>query len=80
VFGTTPGFAQVDFSTGIERGNTSLELWAKNLFDSLGNTSRYAECATAVCGGNKYGSPGAGIVYRVPIVPRQIGLRLTQKF
>lgn len=80
VFGTTPGFAQVDFSIGLDRGNTSLELWGKNLFDTLGNVSRYAECATAVCGGNKYGSPGAGIVYRVPVVPRQIGLRLTQKF
>jgi outer membrane receptor protein involved in Fe transport len=80
VFGTSPGFSQVDFSAGVKHGNTAVELWAKNLFDVLGDVSRYAECATAVCGGNKFGAPGKGIIYRVPIVPRQIGIRVTQDF
>jgi iron complex outermembrane recepter protein len=80
VFGTSPGFAQVDFSTGVKRGNLSVNLWVKNLLDELGDVSRYAECATAVCGGNRYNAPGKGIVYRVPIVPRQIGIRVTQNF
>jgi iron complex outermembrane recepter protein len=80
VFGTSPGFSQVDFSAGVKHGNLSIDLWAKNLFDVLGDVSRYAECATAVCGGNRYNAPGNGIVYRVPIVPRQIGIRVTQNF
>jgi iron complex outermembrane recepter protein len=80
VFGTTPGFAQVDFSAGVTRGNLSAELWGSNLFDSLGNVSRYTECPTAVCGGNKFNAPGNGIVYRVPITPRQIGVRVTGRF
>jgi iron complex outermembrane recepter protein len=80
VFGTSPGFSQVDFSAGLQRGNFSIDLWAKNMFDTLGDVSRYAECATAVCGGNRYNAPGQGIIYRVPIVPRQIGIRVTQNF
>jgi hypothetical protein len=42
--------------------------------------SRYTQCATSVCGGNRFKSPGNGIVYRVPITPRQLGVRVTGRF
>ena len=80
VFGVTPGFASVDFTLGIDRDSLSIEVWGKNLFDSLGNVSRYAECPTSVCGGNRFNAPGKGIVYRVPIAPRQLGVSVTKKF
>ncbi|HPU16335.1 MAG TPA: hypothetical protein PK808_09615, partial [Polymorphobacter sp.] len=78
-------FAAVNFTAGIARGNWALELWGKNLFDVLGNSSRYTSCTTKVCAGNYYGTQingvtAPGIVYTVPITPRQIGLQFTQRF
>jgi outer membrane receptor protein involved in Fe transport len=80
LLGKSNGYAAVDFTAGVARGNWAIELWGKNIFDVLGNSSRYTECTTKVCAGNIYGAAGNGIVYSVPITPRQIGLRLTQRF
>ena len=85
ILGKSPGFAQVDFAAGIARGNWSFEFWGKNLFDVLGDRSRYAECTTAICGGNALGTQingvtAPGIVYRNPITPRTIGVSFSQKF
>ncbi|MGL4540951.1 MAG: TonB-dependent receptor, partial [Polymorphobacter sp.] len=80
VFGESPAYAQVNFTAGVARNNWSIELWGKNLFNVLGERSRYASCTTSVCGGNEYGAPGNGIVYTVPIVPLQVGLRFSQNF
>ena len=85
LFGKSPGYAAVNFTAGIARGNWAIELWGKNLFDVLGNSSRYTSCTTKVCAGNYYGTQingvtAPGIVYTVPITPRQIGLQFTQRF
>jgi iron complex outermembrane recepter protein len=85
LIGKSDGYASVNFTAGIARGNWALELWGKNLFDVLGDSSRYTSCTTSVCAGNVFGTQingvtAPGIVYSVPITPRQIGLQFTQKF
>jgi iron complex outermembrane recepter protein len=80
VFGTTKAYTQIDVSAGGERGNYSFEFFGNNLFNTRGIVSSNTECATAVCGGNRYNLPGGGIVYRVPVTPRQLGVRLNRKF
>lgn len=85
LFGKSDGYAAVNFTAGIARDSWTLELWGKNLFDVLGDQSRYASCTTKVCAGNFYDAPvggprAPGIVYRVPITPRQIGLQFSQRF
>jgi iron complex outermembrane recepter protein len=80
VFGTTKAYTSIDFSVGGERGNYSFEFFGNNITNSRGIVSSNTQCATAVCGGNRYNLPGGGIVYRVPITPRQLGVRLNRKF
>jgi len=71
VLGRMPSYVEVDFSGGVNFGNSSLELYIKNAFDSRGEVSRYAECAVNVCGSE---------TYVVPIHPMTIGLKFGQKF
>jgi len=75
--GNMPGYATFDFSAGVERDKTSVELFAKNAFDSRGQANRYSECPSCQ-------SPGAGPflpgVYVVPVQPLTVGLRLGEKF
>jgi iron complex outermembrane recepter protein len=80
VFGTTKAYTSIDFSAGGDRGNYSFEIFGNNITNSRGIVSSNTQCATAVCGGNRYNLPGGGIVYRVPITPRQLGVRLNRKF
>ncbi len=85
LFGKSPGYAAVNFTAGVARGNWAIEFWGKNLFDVLGNSSRYTSCTTKVCAGNYFdtqinGVTAPGIVYTVPITPMQLGLQFTQRF
>ena len=68
--GTLPNYTTFDLSTGMERNNIALELFVKNLTDRRGQQNRYLPCTVGVCTN----------VYVVPIVPRTIGIRLSQKF
>ncbi|THD77765.1 MAG: TonB-dependent receptor [Phenylobacterium sp.] len=76
--GTMPAYATADFSFGVEKDRTSLELYVKNAFDSRGQINRYTPCTVNVCAANIPGIPQA--VYVVPVQPTTVGVRLGQKF
>ena len=78
LLGDMPSFGTVDLSFGGEKGNLSVELFAKNLFDERGQLNRYTPCTLSVCGATFPGVPRA--VYVVPIQPRLIGIRIGQTF
>lgn len=70
--GRSGAFASFDFTTGIDRGNWSLELYLKNAFDERGQVGRYAECGgLATCDNEPYA---------LTIQPRTIGITWSQKF
>ncbi|MFC3067989.1 TonB-dependent receptor [Phenylobacterium soli] len=71
IIGRMPSYTTADFTAGVERSNWRLEAYIKNAFDERGQDSRYAECATQVCGPQ---------TYVVPIKPRLIGIRFGQSF
>ena len=70
IIGNQPGYASVDFSTGIKRGNWEAELFLQNAFDSRGQSIRYTECNPSTC----------TLTYVLPIAPRLVGLTFGQKF
>jgi outer membrane receptor protein involved in Fe transport len=76
--GTMPGYATVDISAGAHRNSLSLEVFAKNLFDSRGQEDRYTTCPVGACSATIPGVPHS--VYVVPIVPRTIGVKVAQTF
>lgn len=94
VLGRLPGYATTDVSFGGERHGLSWELFAKNLFDSHGEQSRYAACTLATNYLPKPPYPAypptatppgqvpicGAYPYAVPITPRLIGFRIGQKF
>jgi iron complex outermembrane receptor protein len=69
--GKQPGWAQFDFSTGIDHDNWYAELFVENAFDERAQNYRYAECTTQVCDKEPY---------IVPSRPRLIGLKFGQRF
>jgi outer membrane receptor protein involved in Fe transport len=71
IIGALPSFSSFDFTGGVKRDNWFVEAFLKNAFDERGNVTRYAECATQVCGAQ---------TYIVPIKPRTIGIRFGQNF
>ncbi|MDR3512048.1 MAG: TonB-dependent receptor [Caulobacteraceae bacterium] len=71
IVGDQRAFTVVDFTSGLARGNTSVELFVKNLLDERAQLYRYTECAATTCGAR---------VYVTPDQPRTIGLELSQKF
>jgi iron complex outermembrane receptor protein len=68
--GSMPAFATFDLSTGAEYNAISIELFVKNIADERGQENRYVSCTVGVCDN----------LYLLPIQPRTIGLRLSQKF
>jgi outer membrane receptor protein involved in Fe transport len=69
--GRQHAYTSADFSTGVNSGDLSFEIFVKNAFDSRGETWRYAECATSVC----YPE-----TYIATIQPMTIGIRFGEKF
>jgi outer membrane receptor protein involved in Fe transport len=70
IVGAMPGFATFDFSAGMERNKLSLSLFVKNAFDRRGELNRGVSCTIGIC----------STVYVYPIVPMEVGLRLSQRF
>ena len=68
--GSIPAFATLDLFTGFDYHAVSFELFAKNVLDERGQENRYVACTVGVCND----------LYELPIQPRIIGLRLSQKF
>jgi outer membrane receptor protein involved in Fe transport len=70
-FGDLASYTQLDLSAGIERGNWGLDFYLKNATDERAELSKFAQCATEVCGGE---------VYTIFSQPRTFGVRFSQKF
>jgi outer membrane receptor protein involved in Fe transport len=71
IIGEQKGWTSFDFSTGLETGAWSMEVYFQNLTDERASLYRYAQCAESVCGGQ---------TYIVPNQPRTIGFRLGREF
>lgn len=71
LLGDPPQFTSADFSTGISRDKWSLEFFIENFTDERGQLSRNTFCAIEVC---------AGSTRTLPIKPRFIGLKFSNKF
>ncbi len=71
IIGRLPAYTTADFTAGVARGNWTLEAYLKNATDERGEVTRFAECATSVCGPQ---------TYIVPIRPRLVGIRFGQTF
>lgn len=69
LLGELPAFTTVNLALGIEWDSFNVELYAANVFDERGQSSRFVQC------GQCYQRP-----YVVPIAPRTIGLRAGTKF
>jgi len=78
LLGQMPSFGTLDLSLGGEKGNLTVELFAKNLTDERGELNRYTPCTLSVCGTAFPGVPRA--LYIVPIQPRLVGIRIGQTF
>lgn len=68
--GSIPAFATLDLFAGFDYHALSFELFAKNVADERGQENRYVSCTVGVCND----------LYVLPIQPRIVGLRLSQKF
>jgi iron complex outermembrane receptor protein len=70
--GEMPSYAITDFTASIEKGGLTTQLYLNNAFDNRGVLSRYAECDIEKC--------GQIAVYDLPVQPRTIGLKFSQRF
>ncbi|HEX8234188.1 MAG TPA: TonB-dependent receptor [Caulobacteraceae bacterium] len=75
--GKQKSYGSLDLSAGLGRDNWTVEAFAKNVTDELGDVTRSVQCNVQVCTG---GGALPGRVYIVPIQPRTIGIRFGQKF
>jgi len=81
ILGELPGYSMFDFSIGISKESWALDFFIDNAFDKLGQISRFAECAEAVCGAaGVVPQYPDGQVYVVPTHPRMFGVRFSQTF
>jgi len=70
--GEMPSYEITDFTASIEKGGLTTQLYLDNAFDNRGILSRYAECDIQEC--------GQIAVYDLPVPPRTIGLKFSQRF
>ena len=80
LIGGLPDYTTVDFSLGVKSDRWSVEVYARNLFDSLGQTTRTTQCAETTCGDPDGVTALGGKIYTFVTTPRTIGLRVGTKF
>jgi iron complex outermembrane receptor protein len=80
IYGNLKSYAEVDLSSGIDKGPWSLDLFVKNLFDVRGQLSKGIQCREEICGDSIDATAGGGKIYTVVSRPRTIGLRVGRKF
>ena len=73
-------YTLVDAAAGVNRGPWNFELYAKNLFDVRGQTTKGIQCVEAVCGDPFGGTAIGPKIYTVVTRPRTIGIRVGRKF
>jgi outer membrane receptor protein involved in Fe transport len=71
ILGPNRGFATADFSAGLSKDSWNIDLSLLNATDTRADISRYAECATQVCGSE---------AYIVTNRPRTVAIRFGQRF
>ena len=67
----TPGFVSFDFSGGLRKGNTTLDLYIQNAFDRRGQLTQNTFCSITFC---------AGSSRTFTIKPQFFGIRFGQHF
>lgn len=70
VLGRIPRFATLDLSAGGRVDGWRASLYVRNLFDARGEMNRQTACNPMVC----------GRVYSVPVMPRNIGIKIGRDF
>jgi outer membrane receptor protein involved in Fe transport len=80
IVGDFPAYTTVDLSAGVRTERYSVELFATNLFDSNGKTSRSVQCGESVCGDPDGLTASGGIFYNYTIRPRTVGLKFGTRF
>ncbi|WP_174285678.1 TonB-dependent receptor [Sphingomonas bacterium] len=71
LLGDTPGFMSFDFSGGLKKGNTTIELFIDNAFDKRGQLTKNTFCTITFCSNSS----------RTFIIkPQYFGLRFGQHF
>jgi outer membrane receptor protein involved in Fe transport len=81
--GDLAGYTTFDGSIGLSTSTWSLEVYGVNITDKRAYSTVGTQCTESVCGGGESiftGQPVAGKLYRTPIQPRTIGVRLGYKF
>jgi iron complex outermembrane receptor protein len=69
--GQLPAYSLFDLSTGVSKGNLTLQFIINNVADKGANLTRYVECATTTCGPQPY---------IIPTTPRMYSLKISQVF
>jgi outer membrane receptor protein involved in Fe transport len=77
--GNMPAYATADISFGAERDKTSVEVFAKNLFDTRAQQNRYSPTETSESAPYA-GAPIPPAIYVQTIQPLTIGIKIGQKF
>ena len=80
IIGDLKSYNTVDLSAGIKTDTWSAELFARNLFDVRGQTTRSIQCVETVCGDPGGVTAIGGKVYTYVTQPRTLGLKVGTKF
>jgi outer membrane receptor protein involved in Fe transport len=78
--GVLPSYESFDFSFGLKKDPFSVELFAINAFDKRGYSTIGIQCTESVCGDPDGVTDIGPKLYRTPVQPRTIGLRVGYKF
>ena len=71
LLGDLDAYTLFDLSAGVRRGSWALDVFLKNAFDKRTELTKFAECATLVCGNQPY-------IVSTP--PRTLGVRFSREF
>jgi outer membrane receptor protein involved in Fe transport len=71
LLGDLDGYTLFDLSGGVVRGDWKFDVFVKNVFDERTELTKFAECATLVCGNQPY-------IVSTP--PRTVGFRISKDF
>ncbi|MBB4632775.1 TonB-dependent receptor [Sphingosinicella soli] len=78
--GSLPSYTTVDISAGVRTDRWTVELYARNLFDSRGQVTRTFQCGESTCGDPDGETAIGGKFYTIVTTPRTIGLKVGTKF
>ncbi len=73
-------YTSIDLAAGLDKGDWSVDIFAKNLFDVRGEITKSIQCVEAVCGDPSAATAIGPKIYTTVTRPRAIGLRIGRKF